>query len=390
MNKVTTINLGGNAYQLEEAGYDALRVYLETAAARLQGNPDRDEILSDIEGAIAEKFRALLGARKNVVEMKEVSAVLSEMGPLEAEPGESAQSTSAPEQSGMASEPPKPGATGPAPSGSSSGPARRRLYRIEEGGMFSGVCNGIAAYLNADPTFIRIAFVLLTVFWGTGLLVYIALSFIIPEAESPEEKAAATGSPSTAQEFIRRAKEGYYEGLKHFPDRKARREWKRRFKREMRMHTDHWRSNLRQSWSECSPSRSGLAFVLPFFTLLQGAAMVLWLCAMISLLATGAVLGLTLPTGLSVWSAALILLFVYGIFVGPLKLARRSCYWGTGRPGRSWSTVHLFDSLIWVSVVGVVLWLAFWHTSEVRDAVNGLPAAAHQAAADIHGWWTNR
>jgi len=62
MNKVITINLDGTAYQLEEGGYDALRSYLESASARLQGNPDRDEILSDIERAMAEKFRALLGS----------------------------------------------------------------------------------------------------------------------------------------------------------------------------------------------------------------------------------------------------------------------------------------------------------------------------------------
>src|SRR6516225_819785 len=86
MNKVITINLGGNAYQLEEGGYDALRSYLETAAMRLQGNPDRDEILSDMELAIAEKFRALLASHKNVVETKEVATVLAEMGPVEAEP----------------------------------------------------------------------------------------------------------------------------------------------------------------------------------------------------------------------------------------------------------------------------------------------------------------
>jgi anaerobic ribonucleoside-triphosphate reductase len=41
MNKVITINLDGIAYQLEEGGYDALRAYLETAAARLQGNRTR-------------------------------------------------------------------------------------------------------------------------------------------------------------------------------------------------------------------------------------------------------------------------------------------------------------------------------------------------------------
>ena len=81
MNKVITINLGGNAYQLEEGGYDALRAYLETAAAKLHGNPDRDEILSDIELAIAEKFRALLASHKTVVETKEVAAVLARDGP---------------------------------------------------------------------------------------------------------------------------------------------------------------------------------------------------------------------------------------------------------------------------------------------------------------------
>src|SRR5271163_2213056 len=90
MNKVITINLGGTAYQLEEGGYDALRAYLDTATARLQGNPDRDEILSDIERAIAEKFRALLGSYKTVVVSKEVAAVLAEMGPIEAESGEAA------------------------------------------------------------------------------------------------------------------------------------------------------------------------------------------------------------------------------------------------------------------------------------------------------------
>src|SRR5580692_8380020 len=92
MNKVITINLGGNAYQLEEGGYDTLRAYLETATARLAGNPDRDEILSDIERAIADKFRALLGSHKTVVEAKEVAAVLADMGPIDADTGEARES----------------------------------------------------------------------------------------------------------------------------------------------------------------------------------------------------------------------------------------------------------------------------------------------------------
>ena len=64
MNKVITINLGGNAYQLEEGGYDALRAYLETATTRLQANPDREEIISDIELAIGENSAPFWAATK--------------------------------------------------------------------------------------------------------------------------------------------------------------------------------------------------------------------------------------------------------------------------------------------------------------------------------------
>jgi len=42
MNRVIPINLNGNAYQLEESGYEALRAYLDHAARRLESNPDKD------------------------------------------------------------------------------------------------------------------------------------------------------------------------------------------------------------------------------------------------------------------------------------------------------------------------------------------------------------
>ena len=89
MNKVITINLNGNAVPLEEDGYEALRSYLDTAARRLEGNPDKDEIIADIEQAIAEKFRAHLSAYKTVVVTKEVEHVIAEMGPVQ-DPSDSA------------------------------------------------------------------------------------------------------------------------------------------------------------------------------------------------------------------------------------------------------------------------------------------------------------
>ena len=388
MNKVITINLGGNAYQLEEVGYDSLRHYLETAASRLQDNPDRDEILSDIERAIAEKFRALLGTNKTVVETKEVAAVLEQMGPIEAEPGETAGAgVNASVASGGTGE--KKNAGDERSSGSSTG-TPRRLYRIQDGAMFAGVCNGIAAYMNIDPTFVRIGFVVLTLFWGCGLLLYVVMAFVVPEARSPEEKTAASGFPATAQEFIRRAKEGYYEAVKGFPDRKARREWHRRFKWEMRAHAHQWRYNWHSYWAQHAPGYPGMGFALPFLSLLQGAATVLWLSAIISLLATGTVLGLVLPANVPVWVAAFLLLIVFGIVVGPLKLARRSCYWSMSRPRWAWPLVFLLDTMVWIAMVVVLLWLGFHFLPELRDALHSLPSVIHEASGDLQKWWNGK
>ncbi|MGA2241158.1 MAG: PspC domain-containing protein [Verrucomicrobiota bacterium] len=384
MNKVITINLGGNAYQLEEGGYDALRAYLETAATRLQGNPDRDEILSDIERAIAEKFLALLASHKTVVVTKEVAAVLAEMGPIEADSGEAA----APGASGTS------GASGHGAAGEERAAGRggppRRLYRIHEGAMIAGVCNGIAAHVNVDPTLVRLAFVILTMLWGTGLLVYLVMAIVVPEARSPEEKAAASGDPSTAQEFIRRAKEGYYGAMKGFPGRKARREWKRRFKRDMRANADQWRQNWHCYWAEHTPFHPGMGYALPLLSLLHGGAKILWICALISLLATGAVFGLALPANVPVWVAALLLFIAYGIFACPLKVARHTCYRGLGQARWAWSFVFLLDAVVWLAVVAALLWLAVHHFPELREAVRSIPSLAHQAADDIREWWNGK
>jgi hypothetical protein len=87
MQKVVTINLNGRAYQLDENGYDVLRAYLDRADAQLKDNPDRAEIIADLEQAIADKCRRYFTATKTVVEAGEIATVLEEMGPVvESEP----------------------------------------------------------------------------------------------------------------------------------------------------------------------------------------------------------------------------------------------------------------------------------------------------------------
>ena len=83
MQKVVTISLNGIAYQLEEPGYNQLRTYLERAESRLKDSPDRTEVMADLEQAVGEKCRAVLGPHKTVVNTSEVERIIEEMGPVE-------------------------------------------------------------------------------------------------------------------------------------------------------------------------------------------------------------------------------------------------------------------------------------------------------------------
>jgi len=202
-----------------------------------------------------------------------------------------------------------------------------------------------------------------------------------------EEKAAATGDPATTQEFIRRAKAGYYEALKAFPDRQARREWKRRFKQEMRAHRDRWRHQW-QDWQDGpAPLHPGLGLTLPLLSLLHGAVKILWLCALVSLLATGAVFGLALPAGLPPWVAVLLLFLLYGILAGPLQAARRARHWGLGRARPFWALIFLLDAAVWLAVAVVLFCLACHYFPELSAAVGNLPDLMHKALDDIRNWW---
>ena len=56
-----------------------------------------------------------------------------------------------------------------------------RLYRSTTDKVLGGVCGGLGNYLKLDPVIVRILFVLLAVFGGSGVLVYIILWIVIPE-----------------------------------------------------------------------------------------------------------------------------------------------------------------------------------------------------------------
>jgi len=134
-------------------------------------------------------------------------------------------------------------------------------------------------------------------------------------------------------------------------------------------------------------SQAGVGVTLPILSLLHAVVKILWLCALVSLLASGTLFGMSLPFDLPVWAELLLLFLIYGVIEGPLKIARRACYWGYGRPPAAWPFVLLLDALIWFAVAATLLWLAWHHFPELSQAVKSLPALVHQAADDIQKWW---
>jgi phage shock protein C len=68
----------------------------------------------------------------------------------------------------------------------------QRLFRSQTNKVFAGVCGGLAEYFDVDPVVIRILFVLMVLFGGTGIILYIAAIFIVPK------KPFIFGEPTTA------------------------------------------------------------------------------------------------------------------------------------------------------------------------------------------------
>lgn len=359
MQKVFGVNLNGNAYQVEEEGYGALQAYLARAESTLLANPDRSEILADLEQAIAEKCQRFLGPGKTVVTSAEIDRILTEMGPVESgtppAAGEGAtgqQETAGDQKAGAA-----PGAA-------------KRLYQIREGAMLSGVCNGLAAYFNLDVTLVRVAFVILALLTkGVWILIYAVLSFVIPYAKTSEERAAAHGQPFTAKDLIDRAKTNF----KDNKDLKRRwRDQRRHFRQQMRgMAWEHrWApANVPEQVTYASQVWGGLT--APMFGLINVVLALVLAFGMISIVTGNELYGYPLPDGVPVWAWVLLLLFCYQVIASPFKFAARSARYAYAPP---YPVVFgPFVGLLWMAVLLVAGWWAYEHLPEVQEFVQRIP-----------------
>jgi len=68
----------------------------------------------------------------------------------------------------------------PVPEAHTAAPPSRRLHRSATDKKIGGVCGGVAEFLDADPSLIRILWLISVFIFGTGLFLYLLLWFILP------------------------------------------------------------------------------------------------------------------------------------------------------------------------------------------------------------------
>lgn len=170
MKKTMTVNFGGMVYHVDSDAYDKLKKYLDKVRDELRAIEGGDEIYQDIEARIAELFSERLKNNRQVITTIEVEEVISVMGKPEDISGETTESEYKPTNSKY-----------------------KRMYRDPDNRVIGGVCSGLSAYWSIDPLIIRVIFIFLAILGMAGVLIYLILWIVLPEAKTVAQKLEMRG-----------------------------------------------------------------------------------------------------------------------------------------------------------------------------------------------------
>lgn len=177
MNKIVNINLGGYPISIDTNAYEHLNDYLDMIHRHFKKSDGYEEITTDIECRMAELFEEQLGSRK-IVNLQDVKDVIIIMGTPEDFGADSFYDHIDDERHDIGINPGK------------------RLFRDPKDKIIGGVCSGLSAFLGIDnPAWIRIISAVLLMTGGIGVLPYIVLWIVIPEATSASDRLAMRGEP---------------------------------------------------------------------------------------------------------------------------------------------------------------------------------------------------
>ncbi len=175
----TTVRLNRSVLQFDDAAHARLEQYLAESTSLLEGDPDPQEILADLEQAVADQCTRRLRPEQTVVTLAELAPALEEIGSVQA-PGD-----------------------GPASAASTHEATLRSLQQVSQGAVISGVCLGLARHFRLDVTLLRVISVLLL--FGTGgamVLVYVGLMLLLPYAPLEPGGAPVRWLPAKSRAFM--------------------------------------------------------------------------------------------------------------------------------------------------------------------------------------------
>lgn len=186
MKKTININIAGVVFQIDDDAFEKLRSYLQEVNNRFRRMDGGSEALEDFEARVAEIFQGRRGIT-GIVTIEDVNEMISIMGkPEDIDDGYNDE-----------------------PEGEPVTSTQRRLYRDPDETIISGVAGGIGSYLNVDPVWIRLLFIMFTVFYGFGFFVYIALWIALPAAGNESRRRELYGTRYSSTGSSRRGGKGY-------------------------------------------------------------------------------------------------------------------------------------------------------------------------------------
>ncbi len=171
MKQTKTVNLAGINFYLDEDAYFRLDQYLNQLKVYFKGETAAAEIISDIENRMAELFQQRIKNPQTVITLIQVEEIITILG----KPGDFDKETTSEENK-------------------NSYFTKKKLYRDMDNSILGGICSGLGAYFNIDPTWVRIIF-LIAILSGVSLLVYVIMWIIIPPARTTAEHLEMQGNP---------------------------------------------------------------------------------------------------------------------------------------------------------------------------------------------------
>ena len=193
MNKTININLGGFFFHIDEEAYQKLRRYLASISKSLSEDPQgKNEIIADIEARISELLSEKITDARQVVNESDIEDIIVIMG----QPEDYAEAEEAYSDASY--------------SYSRNKASGKKLFRDGDDKFLGGVASGIAHYFNIDTIWIRLLFLITTLAGvGIGILVYIILWILLPEAKTTAEKLQMEGEPVNIDNIEKKIREEF-------------------------------------------------------------------------------------------------------------------------------------------------------------------------------------